>query len=144
MLAYIEPGVTAIEAYRRSYKPSARMSYTTIKRRAHDIVHNPRVAARIEELRRSAADKVGYGLQQAMLEAERAYKVAEEGRNGGAMVAAATLRAKLNGLLIDRKEIRTGPLDDLTRDDLKAIDAALSTIGASVGAVAGSSGRVTH
>jgi hypothetical protein len=76
-----------------------------------------------------------------MLEADEAFKVAKSKENGGAMVAAATLRAKLNGLLVDKKEIRTGPLDGLDHEQLKALDAAIAALAGSPAATSISSTR---
>ena len=46
------------------------------------------------------------------------------------------------GMFIDRKEIRTGPLDGLDHDQLKELNAILQEIPA--GVAAGVAGRITH
>ena len=77
------------------------------------------VAARVAELRKPVIEKLRYGLEQAMREAEEAYTVSKAKENGGAMVAAVTLRAKLNGLLVEKKEIRTGTIEEMGDDALQ-------------------------
>lgn len=47
--AYIECGGNASEAYRASYRVSNHKS-TTIHRRAHEVLHNRKVQARIQQL----------------------------------------------------------------------------------------------
>lgn len=44
-----------------------------------------------------------------------------EGANQGARVRAIELVGKLNGQFIDRKEVRAGPLDDLSHGELKQL-----------------------
>lgn len=73
---------------------------------------------RIVAIRGALTENIQYRLEQAMSEAGEAFTVAKTAGNGGAMVAAVQLRAKLNGLLIERKEIRTGPLDDASTEML--------------------------
>ena len=58
--------------------------------------------------------------------------------------AALNLIGKELGMFIDRKEVRTGPLDDLPHDELKAMRDAIDTIGSSGASVAGSASRATH
>ncbi len=82
------------------------------------------IRARVEAIRAPVIAKLQYGLEQAMLEAGRALKVSEAKENGAAMVAAVTLRAKLNGLLTERSVVRHSPLDDMHIDDLRAFEQA--------------------
>ena len=57
---------------------------------------------------------------------------------------ALNLIGKELGMFIDRKEVRTGPLDDLPHDELKALRDAIDTISAAGASVAGSASRATH
>ena len=123
----IVSGMTQADAYRASYNASA-MKAETIQKKASLLMTNGEVRGRVESLRAPVVEKLKYNLETAMLEAEEAFKVSKSKENGGAMVAAVTLRAKLNGLLVERKEIRTGPLDGLEHDQLKAIDEAITAI----------------
>lgn len=128
-------GLNISDAYRSAYDAGG-MKPATVNRSAKELTDNPKIAARVQALRKPVVEEVQYGLKQAMSEAQQAFDVALEKGNGGAMVAAATLRAKLNGLLVERKEIRTGPLDGLPTDELEAMENAISVIQRARSAVA--------
>lgn len=113
-------GMSQADAFRAAYNHGG-MADKTIREKASRIMADPKISGRVHELRAPVVQKVQYGLEQAMLEAQDAYNVAKEKCNGGAMVAAATLRAKLNGLLIERKEVRTGPLEQASDAQLDMI-----------------------
>jgi hypothetical protein len=83
------------------------------------MMTNVKVEERIDSMRKPVVERIQYGVEQAMQEAKEALDVSRQKEQGGAMVAAVQLRAKLNGLLIDRKEIRTGALDDLDDEQLQ-------------------------
>lgn len=105
----IVAGMNQSDAYRKAYD-AAKMKAETIQNKAHVLMKNGEIRARIEEIRAPVVAELQYGLKQAMEEAEDAYRVAKLKENGGAMVAAVTLRAKLNGLLIEKREDVTDPL----------------------------------
>lgn len=123
----IVSGMNQSDAYRAAYNAGS-MSAATINVKASELMANGKVAVRVQELRKPAVEAAQYGLKEAMAEAAEAMAVAREKENGGAMVAAVTLRAKLSGLLVDRKEVRSGPLDGLPPEDLKALEDALTRI----------------
>lgn len=137
--AYVEAG----------YSPaSARANVSTLLK--HDQTILERVSellamrAKAQEIAQAVvAEELGYDLKAAMLEAREAFDVAKLKENGGAMVAAATLRAKLNGLLVDRSEVRTGPLDAMEHDELKTLGIALAEIKAEI-AVTGIPSSTRH
>jgi hypothetical protein len=112
-IAYVNAGFSEGGAYQSSNK----------------LLKKPEVEARIAEIsankHRLLTEKVSYTVVDAMREAEEAFLIAKGKENGGAMVAAATLRAKLMGLLVDKKEIRTGALDELSAEER---DAAINAI----------------
>lgn len=128
--------MTQSDAYRSAYS-AGKMKATSINVNASKLMADTNIAQRVVSLRAPVIAKMQYGLQEAMLEAEDAFKVSKMKENGGAMVAAVTLRAKLQGLLIERKEVRTGPLDDMPADELEAMDAAIEAIRAASRPVAG-------
>jgi len=101
-------GKTQAEAYRSAYKVGKTKPATVIEN-ASRLMADSNIAARVEELRAPVIAELRYGLKEAMLEADEAYKVAKGKENGGAMVAAVQLRAKLNGLLIEKREDVTDP-----------------------------------
>lgn len=92
---------------------------------ANRLLRVAEVCARVAEIRAAVnermIEKTAYDLGAAMIEAEEARALAVEVRNPAAAVAAVGLKAKLNGLLIDRKEVRTGTLDDKSDAELDAI-----------------------
>jgi len=134
---FVISGLNQSDAYRAAYS-CGKMKDKTINNRAYELMKNGDVAGRISELRSPVVKKLQYTLEKAMEEAEDALKVSREKEQGGAMVAAVTLRAKLNGLLVDRKEIRTGPLDDLNFSELSTLESKLR------GFIAGNSSGTTH
>ena len=48
--------------------------------------------------------------------------------NGGAMVSAVTLRSKLMGLIIEKRQSVPNPFDDVPIAELEAADAAMTAI----------------
>ena len=105
----IVTGMSQADAYRAAFS-AGKMKAETIQEEASRLMANPKVSARVVELRAPVIVKMQYGLEQAMLEAAEAFQVAKAKENGGAMVAAVQLRAKLNGLLVEKREAVTLPL----------------------------------
>lgn len=139
----IMSGMSQADAYRKAYD-AGNMKAETIQKRASELMGNGEVAGRVQELRAPVVAELQYDLKTAMLEAEDAFKVAKTKENGGAMVAAVTLRAKLNGLLVERSEVRTGPLDGLEHEELKQINAAIGALATAGGIVPSSPSRTRH
>lgn len=140
-------GMNPSDAYRSAYDTSKMKPASVNKEAKKLLTENPHITPRIEALRKPVIVAAQYGLAEAMAEAADAMEVAREKGNGGAMVAAVTLRAKLSGLLIDKKEIRTGELDGLPHDELKHIRDALLAIGvpgAAAGTFTQGAGGATH
>lgn len=95
------------------------------------LLRDAKICSRVAELQKSVnervVEKMAYDLAAAMIEAEDALNLAKTVNNPGAAVAAITLRAKLSGLLIERKEVRTGPLDAASDDELDRIIRSAAT-----------------
>lgn len=108
----IVSGLSQADAYRKAYN-AENMKPPTVQKRASELMANGEVAGRVQELRAPVVEKLQYGLEQAMLEADEAFKVSKTKENGGAMVAAVTLRAKLNGLLIEKREVTINHLQEM-------------------------------
>lgn len=134
---------------------------------ANRLLKNADVRARVEQLQKSieepareraiekaAVDKA-WVLNQ-LIEVVKMAKAAEPVRdaNGEAIgeykqnLAAANKALELIGkefsMFIDRKEVRTGPLDSLEHDELKELQNALNELSAPNKAVAGSNRGTTH
>jgi phage terminase small subunit len=136
-------GMTQADAYRAAYN-AGNMKPETVQSKACLLMADGKVRARVDEIRAPVVEKVQYGLEQAMQEAAEAFLVAKGKENGGAMVAAVNLRAKLNGLLVDRSEIRTGPLDGIEHAELKALNAAIAAVAGFGGAIPRVAGETRH
>lgn len=123
-------GATLTAAYSAAHGMSP--DDPSIKKCSSYSARSPRVAARIGELRNVLAAKlakrVAYGIEDAMKEAQAALELATDKGNAGAAVAAIQLRAKLMGLLVEKREVRSGPLDGMRPDELEAMNAAVTAI----------------
>lgn len=112
----IVSGMKQVDAFRAVYSTKGRES--NVHEGACNLMKKPKIISRIAELRAPVIAKLQYGLEEAMKEAMEAYIVSKGKEQGGAMVAAVTLRAKLNGLLVDKKEIKHSRLDEMSEDEL--------------------------
>lgn len=102
-------GMAQADAYRKAYPKSVEWKETTLWSEASRSAKNPLVAARVQEIREPAVARVQetivYTTEVAMREALEALEMAKKTQQPGSMVAAVQLRAKLKGLLIERKEM---------------------------------------
>jgi phage terminase small subunit len=77
------------------------------KKTAYLLLHkNASVMAAVDEARKALAEKAQYSIERAMREAEEAMAFAKEHKNPNALVKAVELRSKLNGLLIEKHDVR--------------------------------------
>ena len=129
----IVSGLSQADAYRAAYNAGA-MKPATVQNKAHILMKNGEVRARVVALRAPVIAKVQYGLMEAMNEAQEAFAVSKARDNGAAMVAAVMLRARLNGLLVDRKEITVTEVQRLTDDELDRLIALKAREAGVVGA----------
>lgn len=81
-----------------------------------------KVGIRIAELQETIARRAMVTAESLADELDHAIALAVREGQAGAYVAAVMGKAKLYGLLVDKKEVRAGPLDDLTPHDLKLLD----------------------
>lgn len=70
------------------------------------LLNHPEVSQLINGSQTKIQEKGIYNLEKALEQAEDAYQVAKKKGNGAAMTAAATLKSKLSGLMIDRSEVK--------------------------------------
>ena len=142
----VASGMNQSDAYRAAYD-TARMKATSINVNASKMMADAKVSQRVEALRKPVVEAMQYGLKEAMEEAAEAMELCRETRQSGAFVSAVALRAKLSGLLIDKKEVRTGELEGLQHDELKQLRDTLAAIGgggSTQGAFSQGSGGTTH
>lgn len=95
-LAYVETG-NASEAYRRSYNTSS-MADKTAQREGYNLLQNPLVQARIEELRIKVMERHEITVDTLLAELEEARLLGKQTGKASAMVTASMGKAKLLGL----------------------------------------------
>lgn len=121
-------GKKASEAYKQS-RPGCEMTDHTASVRAFELLKHPEILKRIAELRLPAVQQVRkaykYSLEMALRECDEAYALAMALGQPSVMVGAVTVKAKIAGLVIDKKEVTHGVLDDLTTKELLRIRATL-------------------
>ena len=94
---YVETS-NASEAYRQSYNVSPSAKEQTIWRSAHEVLENPKVAARLEELRAESQKRHDVTVDSLIKELEEARKVGKDRGQAAAMVQATMSKAKLLGI----------------------------------------------
>lgn len=94
----------ASEAYRASYN-CAKSKQATVNRRAHDVLHDSNVAARVAELRAKVAKKHELTLERHLETLDELRKGAVEIGQFGAAVQAETARGKVVGLYVEKHEV---------------------------------------
>lgn len=99
---FIELG-NASEAYRQSYN-CERMKTSTINSRAKELRKDGPITARIDELQADHRERHDWTVDDAITELEEARQVAKQEAAASAMVAATMGKAKVLGLLVDKKE----------------------------------------
>ena len=124
---YIKTG-NASEAYRTVSPNAKNWMEKTAWERASVMMRRNKVKTRIAELQEHAAfraqetvDSLGVELNE-MLDGARELKRYDIG------VAAIMGKAKLFGFLVDKKEIRTGALDNLDFEQLRLVNDAIGTL----------------
>lgn len=92
---YVETG-NASEAYRQAYNPKGKPE--TVGRSAHELFGNPKIAAKIAELRGQLERTHNVTVASLIAELEEARQVAKGREQGAAMVQATLGKAKLAGI----------------------------------------------
>lgn len=128
--AFVETG-NASEAYRRAYD-AKRMKAETVNRAAHDVLLDPKVAARIAGLREGAAKRARETVDDLLIELEDARKLAMTSpRSCSAAVSATHVKAKILGLITQKVQTdlnvnpsAPNPLKDSLMSEIAKEDAA--------------------
>lgn len=158
----IASGTGPSEAYRSAYN-AEKMKPAVIAVKANELLANGNVTVMIESLRKPiieiAIEKAGVDKAWVM---SKLVKVVDMGMqaepvldNEGAAtgeykqnLAAANKALELIGkelmMFIDRSEVRTGPLDGIEHEELKAIRDAIGTLAASGGLIPAGSSSTRH
>lgn len=106
-VAYLETG-NATEAYRRAYKPTSTKD-STLNRAAKALVDNPKIAARVAELRAPAAEAAQITLESHLADLKKLRDAALSAEKYGPAVQAEIARGKAAGIVVDKVE-HTGRL----------------------------------
>ena len=111
-LAYIETG-NASEAYRRVYKTSGKES--TVNREAKELLDNPKITARLAQLRAPAVEKAKVTLESHIKDLENIRdKALKDGKYGPA-VQAEIARGKASGLYTDNINVNVSVVDEIEK-----------------------------
>lgn len=102
-LCYVETG-NATEAYRRCYNVKT-TNEATLNRTAKEILDNPKVAARIAELRKPAAEAAQITLIDHLNDLKRLRDRAEQEGKFGPAIHAEINRGKASGLYTEHIEL---------------------------------------
>lgn len=117
------------DAYRAAYD-TAKMQPTTVQSEASKLAAHPEVAARIQVVSKraeaAAVKKAGLTLEASMEEAASLLQDAQALGQISAGVAAATLRAKLAGHLVEKKENTKDMLSDMDVEGLLSVQAEVN------------------
>ena len=102
-LFYLETG-NASEAYRRAYS-CQKMKPETINRTAKGMLDNPKIAARLAELRAPVVKKAQITLEGHLADLKRLRDKAERDGKFSAAVTAEMARGKASGLYVEKTEL---------------------------------------
>lgn len=108
-LAYMETG-NASEAYRQAYDAGG-MTPVSINRKAKELIDNGKIAARLSTLRERAVERTLVTVESiaAELDEARALALSAEVSQPSAAISASMGKAKLYGLIIDKKLLGSDP-----------------------------------
>ncbi len=124
-LAYLETG-NASEAYRRSYS-AENMKSATINRNAKALLDNSKIATRLAELQKPAANKAQLTLESHLARLDNLSRAAEAAEQYSAAISAEVARGKASGVHVEKSErVLTGPngepIQTVTRIELVSLD----------------------
>lgn len=102
-LAYLETG-NASEAYRRAYS-AEKMKPETVNRAAKEMIDLPKIAARLQELRKPAVKAAQITLEQHLKDLQRLRDLAESSEKYGPAIQAEMARGKASGLYTEKIEL---------------------------------------
>lgn len=120
-LAYIETG-NASEAYRRAYS-TQRMKPESVNSLAYRLLDNVQITSRLDELRKSAADRAVMTLESHIADLKMLRNAAAKSGKWSAAVAAEVARGKASGLYVERSEALVKvekSLETMTDEELAA------------------------
>ena len=112
----IAKGKSQFEAYQAAYPASTKYKRSITDSKASTLYALGKVQERIETLRAPLIRKTTYDALAAHEEAGRAFDGAMGAQQYGSAVAAVQLRAKLHGLITEKREVKITSFDNLEAD----------------------------
>lgn len=101
---------SASDAYKKVYDVKHGTKDATIHRAAHELIENPKVSARIRELRGMAANAAVLSLDQHMDDLRALREEARSAGQYGAAITAEISRGKARGFYVTKTEDVTDPM----------------------------------
>jgi hypothetical protein len=86
--------------------------------RAVQLLNNPVVKERMEEMRQELESKYGVSVTKSVRDMQRLRDEAWEAGNFGAAIKAEELRLKVTGLMVARSHVTHENVDNMTRDQI--------------------------
>ena len=123
---YLKCNGNASEAFRRANPRSRQWKPNAVESRASIMLANAKVKQRIEELQAKTAKRHEVTVDSLAKELDAAAELAREIKQPGVVVSAVQVKARMYGLIVEKKEIRHGTLDDVPVEDVKAMADAVS------------------
>lgn len=122
-LKYVECG-NASEAYRHAYD-AENTKQEVIWVKASEVLSNGKVAVRVMEIQREAAERTQVTIESITKELDEDRELARENNQAGAAVQAVMSKAKLHGLVVNKTEVtRKRSVEDLDDNEIDALIAS--------------------
>jgi phage terminase small subunit len=121
-VAYVKDSTDALKAWREAGY-GANSSDETARKEASRMLKNPKVAARVAELRAPAAERAGITLESHLADLAALRDEAREARQYGPAITAEIARGKASGVAVEKSETlvttKTLPssVDEFVMDD---------------------------
>lgn len=111
-------GMSQIDAY-------AKAGYEPVRANAARLITNDNVAARVKVLKRRAAQRTVTSVEEIANQLDKDREFARANKNSSAAVSATMAKAKVLGLIVDRKQ-HSYDFSSFSDEDLKALEAILA------------------
>lgn len=143
-LEYIKADGNASAAYRVVSPNAKNWMEKTVWERASVMMRRNKVITRIAELQAAVAHEALVTVDSLNKKLEAYQKEARADKQFAVCVAAVMGQAKLFGFLVDKKEIRTGALDNLDFEQLRLVNDALTTLAIAGPVASADTGETAH
>lgn len=117
VLRYVSHGIES-RAYAEAFNVNKKRKETWVRKEACILLQKPEIQARIAQLHKLDETSAVYDHRQCLMEAHEAFLMAKEAGDARGMVAAAQLKAKISGLVIDTSVQLKRDVGDMSNDDV--------------------------